>query len=124
MNKQEIFDTVAKHLFKQGKRAWRDTKGCEYRSEDGSMCAVGCLIPDDLYHPSMEGYPVQDIAESVEFLGSENLELLAELQLTHDMVFHWKSELTMKAELASVAKKHEINPSILDNLHFNKKEEA
>jgi hypothetical protein len=25
-----------------------------YRASDGNKCAIGCFIPDDIYHPEME----------------------------------------------------------------------
>lgn len=54
MTRQEIFDTVATHLITQGRRAWTGTN-CMYLAPNGDRCAIGCLIPDDLYTPEMEG---------------------------------------------------------------------
>lgn len=51
---QEEFDAVVAHLYKQGKKAMSG-KGCAYRGENGTMCAVGCRIPDEMYDPKMEG---------------------------------------------------------------------
>lgn len=53
---QETFDTVVNHLRQQGKRAVDPTLGgtCLYRAPDGSKCAVGILIKDEEYFPSME----------------------------------------------------------------------
>ena len=31
--------------------------GCRYRGDNGTMCAVGCLIPDELYKVNMENWP-------------------------------------------------------------------
>ena len=53
MDAQEIFDTVAEHLFTQGKQAVSD-KGCAYRGRDNTTCAVGCLIKDSEYLPAMD----------------------------------------------------------------------
>lgn len=54
----EAFDAVIKkmatHLAKQRSRAVGEDSGCRYRAEDGSMCAVGCLIPDELYSEAIE----------------------------------------------------------------------
>jgi hypothetical protein len=61
MTRREIFETVKNHLLTQGKKAWvfqddPDQPGpCLYRTDDGLRCAVGCLIPDELYDPRMEG---------------------------------------------------------------------
>jgi hypothetical protein len=44
------------HLATQKARAWSEDNGtCGYRTETGLMCAVGCLIPDELYDPEIEG---------------------------------------------------------------------
>ena len=53
MTLQEIFDKVAVHLLTQQERS-ETCGGCAYRGERGLMCAVGCLIPDELYDSSME----------------------------------------------------------------------
>jgi hypothetical protein len=46
---QEIFDIVYLHLMAQGKPSMsKDNKMCCYRGEDGTMCAAGVLIPDDI----------------------------------------------------------------------------
>ncbi len=65
MNKQELFDTVCRHLMKQRARSVSKEKifdtrfGCKtnrclYRSPDGKKCAIGCLIPDEKYNPDFE----------------------------------------------------------------------
>ena len=55
--KQETFDTVVAHARKQKCQAYDKGKGvwCCYRTEDGKKCFAGCLIPDELYDPEMEG---------------------------------------------------------------------
>lgn len=59
---QEIFDTVARHLLTQNKRATNGDSPmdnaatwCRYRTPDGLRCAGGCLIPDDRYEEAFEG---------------------------------------------------------------------
>ena len=59
MTKQAIFNRVKEHLLKQGARSatGRSLSGqdkCAYRGFDGMQCAVGCLITDDVYDPSLE----------------------------------------------------------------------
>jgi hypothetical protein len=60
MNAQEIFDKVVTHLRTQGKQAKNTSDDCVYRRPNGLMCAVGCLIPDELYDPALEGATVAD----------------------------------------------------------------
>lgn len=56
MNKQEVFDKVYDHFITQGnpRSVEEGGKGCLYRGPDGARCAVGLLIPDDLYEPEMD----------------------------------------------------------------------
>ena len=99
MTDQEIFTKVARHLLAQGKRSerffggdGRGETGCAYRSADGLMCAVGCLIPDALYEPAIEGCTVAgDVVQSVlreagirAGYGERTDSLLYELQNIHD----------------------------------------
>jgi hypothetical protein len=59
LTSQQILDHVTLFLIKQGRASVVD-KGTDaetpaLRGPDGTMCAMGCLIPDGLYHPGMEG---------------------------------------------------------------------
>lgn len=48
-------DKVEQHLIQQkGRSVDSDNSACMYRGADGRMCAAGCLIPDELYHPALE----------------------------------------------------------------------
>jgi hypothetical protein len=60
MTDQEIFDKVALHLLSYAKQGFKsvDDRGCLYRNGEGLSCAVGCLIPDDLYDPVIEHHPI------------------------------------------------------------------
>jgi hypothetical protein len=94
MAKQEIFNRVVTHLFAQGKAAI-DAKGtCSYRAPDGCKCAVGCLLPDEHYRPSMEGEITDSnyvraplmAAGLIDSLhdSDSNIQLLRQLQRAHD----------------------------------------
>ena len=54
MNAQEIFDKVMGHLRKQGERSINNNDACLYRGPGSLQCAIGCLIPDELYSSQME----------------------------------------------------------------------
>lgn len=58
-----------------------------YRAH-GLKCAVGCLIPDELYTPSIEGLMVGELdpkyLPEVDPLDGEAFDLLDELQHLHD----------------------------------------
>lgn len=99
MTPQEVFNTVAEHLFQQGKQAgeykeeeirdgeYAPSFKCLYRGPEGTKCAAGFLIPDELYSPTMENRSIHDVLESYpklfELLG-RNKALLSELQSIHD----------------------------------------
>jgi hypothetical protein len=64
MNNQEIFDTVATRLTAQrvqsrGRSTNPSGTVCKYRGHDNTKCAIGCLIPDELYDPILEGRAVR-----------------------------------------------------------------
>lgn len=110
MNMQEVFDKVSAHLLKQNARsvACGINSTCSYRGEEGRMCAVGCLIPDELYRPSLEGWAVwQPAVNSV--LGQCGIDvspkspmrkMLTRLQSIHDneSVGLWRNNLIGVAE--------------------------
>lgn len=57
MTSREIFDAVKAHLLAQKRRATEDDvygSKCVFRTANGLKCAVGCLIPDELYDPILE----------------------------------------------------------------------
>lgn len=41
---QEIVNKVTSYLFKQGRKSVDKNGNCLYRSPDGRMCAIGCLL--------------------------------------------------------------------------------
>lgn len=89
-NKQEIFNKVYRHLLSQGKRSINNNGMCEYRTGDGLKCAVGCLIDDKDYKPSLEGTAVNN-SQVVIALESSGInmadgiaDMLFELQDIHD----------------------------------------
>ena len=123
MTPQEIFDTVATHLFTQGHRAFDDNLNqCAYRTQDGSMCAVGCLI-QDYYKPSMDtnayGTDIRTVyslykSDLPDWIES-NMNLLVSLQDVHDVDWSWNSVDTLKDALITVAIHNELNSDILNS---------
>lgn len=107
---QEIFDKVSQHLIKQNRQcALFDESGamyeCLYRDANGLACAIGCLIPEDKYHPNMEGNGgiggnifVDLVIE--ELYGSDvDFPFLRSLQYIHDSFnpSDWKEKFTQYA---------------------------
>lgn len=113
MNRQEVFDTIVTHLRTQGKPARAAVGNCRYRMEDPNSgevlrCAIGCLIPDELYSPEMEGAGVTPLIFDAEFKGYELPEILinasaddrdflSQLQRVHDQGLSWDEHGLTKA---------------------------
>jgi hypothetical protein len=106
MTPREVFDRVKAHLLAQGKKAANGPgEGCQYRTRGGLKCAVGCLIPDDVYDPTFEGVTMRNLSQYARPLGPtmrfravlqqlgllEHAALLRDLQSLHDqqMVTEW-----------------------------------
>ncbi len=84
MTTQEAFETMVRHLRKQGKKSRNAMGACLYRGPNGLRCAVGCLIPDDQYTRSIEGKPADFAARDVPALSDIGPALLCEMQSVHD----------------------------------------
>lgn len=55
MDLQDAFDTAARGIIGQGGPSYDTTELlCMYRGPDARKCALGWLIPDSRYRPSME----------------------------------------------------------------------
>lgn len=89
---QEVFDIVVTHLITQRRPAYTGLSGCcMYRAPDGLRCAVGALIPDNLYDPEFEGDTadcvIQKLFDKDLADWREHKELLLALQEVHDECF-------------------------------------
>lgn len=119
MNNQEAFDKVAKHLLTQRAKAMKTPTVCAYRAADGKTCAVGCLIPDDLYYPAMEGSGVgavrMNFPEIRKFFEDVDNSMLSRLQSIHD---HHEVSL-WRMGLDGVAKEFSLDRTILDKEFVN-----
>ena len=124
MTQQEIFDTVLAHLRKQGKAAANIDGDCQYRGVNGTSCAVGCLIPDELYDPLIEGLGLgvilkaivpeyhQDQAQKLlpildrikNHIGAEHSLLLHELQEAHDIALFSSGLAAWEEEMRRIAR--------------------
>lgn len=90
MTTQEAFDTVWDYFVTQERPySMDDENTCQYRGNDGTKCAVGCLIPDSIYKEDMECWPsipglLHVFPEVMElFTGIED-SFLIRLQESHD----------------------------------------
>jgi hypothetical protein len=118
---QQIFDHVTVHLLTQMKQSMthvnRTAMGgsddgsktipiltCAYRGDDGTKCAVGSLIPDELYSRSLEGMcissaDVRTVLARVGIVHHDQLWLVGMLQTVHDSWApeRWRDELRIVA---------------------------
>lgn len=119
---QQIFDKVALHLLKQGCRSESTTERsttnpqaslCMYRGPNGTMCAVGCLIPDDRYSPNLERETADQLimyhSMLIQYLGRDT-ELLLDLQTLHDT----QEPEEWRDQLANVGCAHGLDISVLE----------
>lgn len=66
MNRRLVVETAAKRLFEQGSYALGMNGNCRYRSQSEVggkclKCAIGLLIPDEMYQPEFEGKPIHQL---------------------------------------------------------------
>ena len=96
---QETFDIVASHLLRQGRRSVDSEGRCLYRGPNGLKCGAGCLIPDELYDPDIEGRGVK-CSEVEAVLDGHDLEVCRIGQLIHDTMppKEWPDALAMYAD--------------------------
>lgn len=115
MTKQEIYDTVCAHLAQQKRRAF-ENGSCRYRTSDGLKCAIGCLIPDDLYDPRMDSVAgnyasrlLSEFPRIGELFAGIRPNFLDCLQQAHDTQFI-PSHLILQQRLAQLASHFGLRP--------------
>jgi hypothetical protein len=135
MERQEVFDTVARHLHKQGVASVDLDETCLYRGPDGLRCAIGVLIPDSVYRSDMEYEKIRVIADydgMPAFIADPgNEDFLVYLQYVHDEFMpispvlgeeeyrneeEYRSMDNVDKELRKVAAKYKLSSTVLDGL--------
>lgn len=91
---QQVFNQVASHLLKQGKRCLSTNGLCRYRNlDEGTACAAGCLISEEEYlkrqtkdgksnHFEANG-AWRSLVDSM-IVPEEHANLIMKLQIIHD----------------------------------------
>jgi hypothetical protein len=105
-DRQALFDKMVKHAITMPNKSFdKDPQACMYRDGKGGMCLVGCLIPDELYHPTIEkkrahmlldtppqgvDYFLNDVQRAHDRSGSrfEMLEMLRELAQRYNLFMY------------------------------------
>lgn len=120
MTKQETFNIIWNYFVVEAhpRACDRYFQVCMYRTLEGNKCAIGCLIPDELYTRSIEGMGIEDLflkhtlipKNLSEFLETEfsfedRIEFLCYLQDLHDTYQKSSGDFTayMKKELTEFA---------------------
>lgn len=119
MTPQDIFDRVSEHLLKQGRAAINPTPHtpsmtCVYRAPNGDKCAVGCLIPDELYRPDFEGLPGhrRAIMGAAGVARTElNATLIRHLQSAHDTTLKDYGLKWWAGDMREIAVRFDLTPS-------------
>jgi len=113
MNNQEAFDKVARHLLQQKKRSLSINFTCAYRGTDNTRCAIGALIPDELYDSDMEENNIKvlirDFAHMRKLFEDCSTDLLLDLQSVHD----YHSPRDWRRKLYDVAEAYNLNTGAL-----------
>lgn len=102
---QEVFDVVAKHLLDQGKKSekqgrWSSGTICAYRGDGNTKCAIGALLPDEIYDERLEGQTIRSerFERIIPLVFGTNIspEFLSDLQVLHDNFppSEWKEKLS------------------------------
>lgn len=111
---QSIFDKVVNHLAEQGRRS-ESLGDCKYRSKEGLMCAVGCLISDEEYDIRMDqpeglyqGTTVADLYNRFDCCRwfDAHFDLLHALQNAHDGCH---TPEALDAQLKTIADKYNVS---------------
>ena len=116
INRQAIFNKVCEHLITQNAKSVSKSFAknyndivpdtCNYRGENNTMCAIGCLIKDEFYHKRLEGSTTFDekiqnalarsgIHYKMSIRSDNSSEFLENIQSIHDFypVNEWKEKL-------------------------------
>ena len=105
MTNQEALTTSIRALRKQRVQSLNArNQNCMYRGDKGRKCAIGHLIPDDLYDPSMENTNTMMLLDRFptikKFFRNCSEDLLHALQTVHDLSSpkEWEQEWEKTAQ--------------------------
>lgn len=111
MDKQEIFDKVYRELLRQKVPSMHNGR-CLYRGPNGTKCAIGHLIPDELYDEIFNRMSLLNLPQKVKnHIGiEEDRYFFGSLQTAHD-IFLCESLDCWHNQMKQIAKEY--------NLKFN-----
>lgn len=91
MTTQEAYEAIRTYFETEAIGLAKDGNGaCQYRTDDGQKCAVGCLIPDEVYSTEMEWKNVTALFDSMPYVAGYfhgvDRRFLADAQVMHDSI--------------------------------------
>ncbi len=112
MTPQEVFNSVWEHFIVQKQPLSYNHSGsfmpqvrCRLRDDYGNKCAIGVLIPDDKYNPTLEEIPLAELPP----LNALDSEFLFDLRRCHDDTVAWlgfRFVLPLNAAKLDIARLH------------------
>jgi hypothetical protein len=120
---QRIFDYVVAMLAQQGGPSTEGLNLCAYRGDYNRKCAIGHLIPDEVYQPDMDGRGIEGGGSMLIFLTDfpelKHLDLfgslLRDLQKAHDESV-LRCAAWMRERLRYVAKVYGLKSAMVGTL--------
>ncbi len=113
---QEIFDYVCMHLAKQQRRAGVVEDGvfrCKYKTEEGLMCAAGCLLTEEELQLTAEGVSIDH--QELPLRLHTHTDLLKSLQDAHDKADS-PAASDMQGRLRTVARCYALNEEAIEQI--------
>lgn len=125
MDRQDVFNTVAEHLIQQGEESMSYAGKCAYRGRNGTMCAIGCLIPDSAYELSIENKTAKsvEVQETLPFRVASvaDSDFLHDLQLAHDCKLRHGGLLVWYEEMLQVAADFDLDTTFIQKRFAEKR---
>jgi hypothetical protein len=126
MTNQDLLDTVVNALLKQGcvsVASSSSSANCLYRGLNGTKCAIGHLIPDELYTEDLEFGGIRSLFHSRTHLkvlqeagiAHLSLDFLSLLQAAHDTDMRDGKEF-YSARMRNIAHEYRLNTNVIDKL--------
>ena len=109
LTERRIFDKIYEHFVTNNSERATGSEGCEYRTEDGRTCAIGCLFTEEQYHEYLEHLEEQNVNSLGSALNAIGIDLnfhgsfLTQMQSRHDWA---DNDLDYRIKLEIYKKKH------------------
>lgn len=115
--KQEMFNDAAKGLLAQGQPARNaKTTMCQYRTPEGLKCAVGQLIPDELYRPEFDVYvTLTEMCEEIQLCPEDLTSFAYDLQFAHDYADKHDWLKDWKASMIRLGTQHNLDTTLVQD---------